>query len=98
METFVVRNLGLISGLHQRLPAFDNEFGGPAAKNCLLAKEIGFSLLGKGCFKDAAARRPNTVSIGQCISVSTSGCILEHGDQRRHAVTLLVLATNQAAG
>ena len=97
VQTLVIRDLGLITGLDQRLEAFHDQLGRPAAQHDLFAEQIRLGFLGEGRGEHAAARAADAVRIGERIALRTTGRVLADRHETRHAAALLVLAAHEVA-
>src|SRR5690349_22586660 len=98
MEHFVVRDLGLVAGFHQRLEALEDEVGGTAAEHGLFAEQIGLGLFRERGFEHTTASAADAVAIGQRLGEGIAGRVLVNGQERRHTATLLVLAAHKVTG
>src|SRR5690348_7862518 len=65
MEDFVIRDLGLVAGFHQRLESLEDEVGGTAAQHRLFAEQIRLGLFGECGLQHATARAADAVAVGQ---------------------------------
>src|SRR5690606_5638370 len=64
VHALVVRDLGLVTGFHQRLETGDDELRGAAAEHRLLAEEIRFGLLRERGLDHAGACAADAVRVG----------------------------------
>src|SRR6185295_17493037 len=83
MEHFVIRDLGLVAGFHQRLESLEDEVGGAAAEHGLFAEQIRLGLFRERGLEDAAARAADAVTVGEGLREGIAGRVLVHRDQRR---------------
>ena len=96
MQHFVVGDFRLVAGFDQRLVTLEDQVRGAAAQHRLLAEQIRLGLFREGGLQHATAGAADAMGIGQRLVEGLLAGVLRHGDQRRHAATLLVLATHQA--
>jgi len=78
VEAFEVGDFGLVARFREGLKSRLDQFTYAAAENGLLAKQVGFSLFGKGGLQNAGARAPE--SLGVCESKRfrfTAGILLD---------------------
>ena len=97
MQTLVIGHLRLIPGFHQGLEALEYQVAGSAAQHGLFTKQIRLGFFRERGFEHTAARATNAVAVGEGLGEGIARRVLENGDQRRHAATLLVLAAHQVA-
>ena len=97
VEAFEIGDLGLVTGLDQRLEAGVDQFRRAAAQHGLLAEQVGFGFLGKGGLDRAGAGAADALRIGQRLGAGGAGRVLLHREQARHAAADLIFAADQVA-
>ena len=98
MAGLKVCHLGLVASLHQGIKTSVDQLAHTAAEHCLLAEQIGLSLLLKGGLQDACTAGTNAGSISQSNVLCLAGVVLLHADQRGAALALGVQAADDVAG
>ena len=98
MDTLKVCHLGLVACVYESFKSSLHKLGYAAAKNCLLTKEVGFSFLSEGGFKDTCSACTDTASVCESVVLSLTGVVLVYSDERRNALALLVLCSNGVTG
>src|SRR3954451_11386532 len=97
VQALVVRDLGLVAGLDERLEAEPNQLRHAAAENGLLAEEIGFRLLRERRCDHAGPRRADAGAVGERELAGVAARVLRDRDDRRRAVALLVEPAHDVA-
>ena len=98
VHALVVRDLGLVAGLDERLEPELDQLGEAAAEHRLLAEEVGLGLLGERRLEDAGAAGADPGRVGERELARLAARVLRDRDQRRRAVALLVEAADDVAG
>jgi len=80
VQALEVGDLGLVAGVDERLESGFHEFAGAAAKDGLLAEEIGFRLLGERGFEHARAGDAQGFRVGKGERASGASRVLIDGD------------------
>ena len=83
MEALVVRDLGLVAGLDERLEAGADELGHAAAEDGLLAEEVGLGLLGERRLDHPGARRADPDAVREREVERAAARVLGDRDDRR---------------
>ena len=97
VQALVVRDLGLVAGLDERLEAEPDELRDAAAQHGLLAEEVGLGLLREGRLDHARARRADAGAVRERELARVTARVLRDRDDRRRAVALLVQAADDVA-
>src|SRR5690606_9941753 len=97
VQTLEVSHFRCITCFNQRVEASLDEFDGTAAQNGLFTEEVGFGFFAEGGFDDAGTTATNGAGVRQNDVTSSTGLVLMHGHQCRHAATLAVGAANGVA-
>ena len=98
VQALEVRHLRLVAGLDQRLVTGLHQRGETAAQHDLLAEQVGLGLFGEGRLDDARSPAADRRGVRQRDLLGLARRVLRHGDERRHAATLGVRATNEVTG
>ena len=88
VEALVVRDLGRVAGLDERLEAGADELGRAAAEDGLLAEEVGLGLLLERRLEDAGAAGADPDRVGERELAGAARRVLLDGDQRGRPVAL----------
>ena len=65
VETFEIADLGLVARVDQSVERAADQFCDPAAKDHLLAEQVGLTLLGEGGLDYSGPSAPQAVRVGQ---------------------------------
>ena len=98
VQALVVRDLGLVAGVDERLEARADELGDAAAEHGLLAEEVGLGLLGEARLDHAGAGGADPGPVREREVERAAARVLGDGDDRRRAEALLEEAAHDVAG
>ena len=98
MQALVVRDLGLVSGLHQRVEARADELGDTAAEHGLLAEEVGLGFLREGRLDHPRAGGADCGAVGEREVERVAARVLRDRDDRRCAEALCEQAADDVSG
>ena len=85
MQALEVGALGLIAGLDKGLESSLDKCADTAAKNGLLAEEVGLGFFLERGLEDSGARASDALEIAECESVGIAGRVLMDGDEAGNA-------------
>ena len=85
VQTFVVRDLGLVAGLDERVEARLHERGNAAAEHGLLAEEVALRLFRERRLEEPYATAADADAVGERELERPSGGVHLHGDEARRA-------------
>ena len=97
VQAFEVRHFRCIAGFHQRFETSLDQFNGTAAQYCLFTEQVSFRFFAEVGFDDAGTAAAVGGGIRQCDVTGSTGLVLVHRDQMRHAATLGVCRTHGVA-
>ena len=98
MDALEVGQLRLVSGFHQGVEAGLHQVADTAAKDSLLAEQVGLGLLFEGGLEHSGHRRPDAPGVGQRPGARLAGGVLVDREQRRHADPFLEHPPDDVAG
>ena len=97
VETLEVGELGIVSGIHERLEARFDELAQPAAQNRLLSEEVRLGLGGERGLKDPRPGAAQPVGIGQSQVEGLSAGIVVDADEGGHSSPGPILVPDHVA-
>src|SRR5262249_45978010 len=80
-----VRDFRLITRLDERVEACLDQLADAAAKDGLLAEQVGLGFFRECCFQNTGARTTKSLGICKRLCLRVAACILLDGDQRGRA-------------
>ena len=98
MDTLEIGVSRIISGLHQCFKARLHQSAYAAAKDSLLAEQIGFGLGAEGGFKNACAGAADTQSISQSDFKRIACGVLLNSNKARNTLACLILTAHGVTG
>ena len=97
VQALEVGELRAVASLGQRLEAGDDQLGGAAAENCLLAEEVGLGLVLEGRLDDASAGAADALGVCERDVAGVAGCVLLDGDESGDSSAFFKLRADQVA-